>query len=97
MKTLNEIKVVLSAHREELSDRFRVRKMGVFGSYARGEQKRGSDLDVLVEFDEPVSLLGLAKVENFLGDILGVTVDVVPKKDIRPELRKRILAETVFV
>lgn len=97
MKTLNEIKVVLSAHREELSDCFRVKKMGVFGSYARGEQKRGSDLDVLVEFDEPVSLLGLAKVENFLGDLLGVKVDVVPKKDIRPELRKRILAETVFV
>ncbi len=97
MKTLNEIMVVLSAHREELSNHFRVKNVGIFGSYVRGEQNKGSDLDVLVEFDEPVSLLGLARVENFLGDLLGLKVDVVPKKDIRPELRKRILAETVFV
>ncbi len=97
MKTLNEVKVVLSAHKKELSDRFRVKNVGIFGSYVRGEQKRGSDLDVLVEFDEPVSLLGVAKVENFLCDLLGVKVDVVPKKDIRPELRKTILSETVYV
>ena len=97
MKTLNEVKIILSAHREELSDRFRVKKVGIFGSYVRGEQKRDSDLDVLVEFNEPVSLLGVAKVENFLCDLLDVKVDVVPKKDIRPELRKTILSETVFV
>lgn len=97
MKSLPEIKSVLSAHKKELSDRFRVKKVGIFGSYVRGEQKRGSDLDVLVEFNEPVSLLGVASVEVFLCDLLGVKVDVVPKMDIRPELRKSILSETVYV
>ena len=97
MKSLPEIESVLSAHKKELYDRFRVKKVGIFGSYVRGEQKRGSDLDVLVEFDEPVSLLGVASVEVFLCDLLRVKVDVVPKIDIRPELRKSILSETVYV
>ena len=49
-----------------------------------------------MEFDESVSLLGVIRVENFLSDLLGVNVDVVPKKDVRPELCKTIVAETVY-
>ncbi len=54
-------------------------------------------LDVLVEFDEPVSLLWLVKVENYLSELLGVKVDLVPKKDVRPELKERILKEAVYL
>ncbi len=52
---------------------------------------------MLVEFDEPVSLLWLVKVEIYLSELLGVKVDVVPKKDVRPELKERILKEAVYL
>ena len=97
MKSLKTIKSALSTHREDLLLRFRVKEIGVFGSYARGEQKKGSDLDVLVVFEEPVSLLKVAGLENYLSDLLGVKVDVVPKKDLRKELKPRVLKETVYV
>jgi predicted nucleotidyltransferase len=89
-KRLREILPVL---RKE----FRVKSLGLFGSYVRGEPKTGSDLDVLVEFEEPVSLLKLVSLENYLSDLLGVKVDLIPKADIRPELRDRILSEEVTV
>jgi len=97
VKTLYDIKTALKERKKELYDRYSVKKVGVFGSYVRGEQRRGSDLDVLVEFEEPVSLLKLASLENFLSDLLGAKVDVVPEKDIRSELKKRILSEAVYV
>jgi len=97
MKNIDEIKSKLEELKPLLKKRFKVKRIGVFGSFTRGEQKEESDLDVLVEFYEPVSLLGLVRLENYLTDILGVKVDVVPKKDVRAELRKRILKETVYL
>jgi predicted nucleotidyltransferase len=52
-------------------------KVGIFGSFARGDNKKGSDIDILVEFKEAPSLLTLIKLENDLSDILGVKVDLV--------------------
>jgi hypothetical protein len=56
----------------------------------------GSDVDLLVEFSKPISLLTLVSLENYLSEIIGVKADVVPKEDIRVELKDRILQETVF-
>jgi hypothetical protein len=94
-KTLEEIKRVLKENQTVLRERFKVKEMGVFGSYVRGEQKKRSDVDILVEFEEIISLLKLASLENFLTDLIGVKVDVVPKEDIRPELKERILEEVI--
>jgi hypothetical protein len=74
-----------------------VERIGIFGSYIRGDTHMGSDVDVLVEFSEPVSLLQLVSVENYLTDLVGIRVDVVPKEDIRRELKDRILSEAVYV
>lgn len=87
------IRAILPVIRKE----FKVKSVGIFGSYVRGEQKSESDLDVLVEFEEPISLLKLVSLENYLSDLLGVKVDLVPKADLRPELRSRILSEEVTV
>jgi len=97
VKTVEEISKILTRHKEELRERFKVKEIGIFGSYVRGEQKKGSDVDVLVEFEEPVSLLGIVRVENYLRDLLNVKVDVVPKRDVREELRERILGEAIYV
>jgi predicted nucleotidyltransferase len=54
MTNAEKIKHTLLQHRNELSEKVKVKTIGIFGSYAKGEQKQGSDLDVLVEFEEPV-------------------------------------------
>ena len=97
MKTRDEILGTLRKELPNLKERFRVNNIGLFGSYVKGKQKGKSDLDVLVEFEEPVSLLGLVKAENYLSDLLGMKVDLVPAKDIRPELRNIIQREAVYL
>jgi predicted nucleotidyltransferase len=95
--TLNEVKYKIKEHKVDLEQNFRVKGIGIFGSYVRGDQKDKSDVDVLVEFDEPVSLLGVVKLENYLSDLLQIKVDLVPQKDIRQELREKILKETIYL
>lgn len=56
-----------------------------------------SDVDILVEFEKPVSLLQIVSLENYLSDILRIKVDIVPKKSIRVELREAILKEEIPV
>ena len=97
MKTLEEIRNVLASHRQELKDKYKVKNIGIFGSYVRGEHRAKSDLDVLVEYDNPVSLLQIVALENHLTDLLGVKVDLVPRRNIRKELKESILKEMVLV
>ncbi len=97
MKSLDEIRQILEDHKPLLRRRYKVREIGLFGSYVRGEQREQSDLDVLVEFDEPVSLLDLAALGVFLSDLLGIKVDVVPKRDLREELKQGVLEQAVYV
>jgi len=97
VKPLEEIKELLTKHKEKIKEKYKVKEIGVFGSYLKGEQKEKSDLDILVDFEEPVSLLGLVKVENYLSELLGIKVDLVPKKDVRPELKEIILNEAIYL
>ena len=72
---------------------YAVRSLGLFGSYVRGEQKRGSDLDVLVEFERIPGLLRFLDLEHDLGRLLGVRVDLVQKEALKPAIGRRILKE----
>jgi predicted nucleotidyltransferase len=97
MKDVESIKCTLSAYKAELRKKFKVKTIGVFGSYVRGEQKRSSDVDVLVEFEEPVGLFEFMALENYLSDLLGVKVDLVSKKGLKPHIGERILEEVVMI
>ncbi|MEM2070875.1 MAG: nucleotidyltransferase family protein [Archaeoglobaceae archaeon] len=99
MRTLDDIIGLIEEHKEEIRKKFRVKEIGVFGSYVRGEMKETSDVDVLVEFEEnaKVSLIDFLKLENYLSEILGVRVDLVEKGALKPNIGKRVLKETVFV
>ncbi|MEW6408575.1 MAG: nucleotidyltransferase family protein [Nitrospirota bacterium] len=97
MKNLEEIKETLAKHKNKLYEKYSVTEIGIFGSYVREEQKETSDVDILVEFEKPVSLLQIVSLENYLSDVLGVKIDVVPKKNIRKELKEYILKEAVPV
>jgi predicted nucleotidyltransferase len=96
-KTIDEIKKILNTHRDELRDKYKITEVGIFGSYVRGEQKKKSDIDILASFGEEISLLDLVGAELYLKKILKMKVDLIPKEDLRPELKERILKETVPV
>lgn len=97
MKTFQEIRSILSAHAAELRDRYGITNLAVFGSVVRGEAREESDVDILADVPENMSLLGIISVENHLSDLLGVKVDFIPRSDIRRELRDHILHESVAV
>jgi predicted nucleotidyltransferase len=71
--------------------------MGIFGSYVRGQQHDGSDLDSLIDYDKAPSLVALIEIENMLSDLLGVKVDLVTSKGLKPQLRQHILDEVVYL
>ncbi|MDW8069134.1 MAG: nucleotidyltransferase family protein [Anaerolineae bacterium] len=84
-------------HQDILARRYGVAVVGVFGSYVRGEAQPESDLDLLVDFLRPVSLLELVGAELYLSEALGIKVDLVPRRSLRPELRNVILSQVVPV
>ncbi|AGF96602.1 nucleotidyltransferase family protein [Methanosarcina mazei] len=81
----------------ELKKKYPIKYIGVFGSYVRGEQSASSDLDILVEFNGSITLLGYARLENELSDKLGIKVDLVSKTALKPRIGKHILSEVVEV
>jgi predicted nucleotidyltransferase len=95
--SLNEIVRTLRESMPDLAERYGVKRLGVFGSYVRGEADDRSDLDVLVEFEGPPTLWEFIRLERELGDKLGVKVDLVMKKTLKPGIGEAILKEVVAV
>ena len=98
MKNLRDIVDVLKKNEEELHKKYGIRKIGVFGSMTRKEGGAGSDLDLLVEFDECVDIgfLRFVQIENYLTRLLEMKVDLVEKSALRQYIGKRILQEVVY-
>ncbi|MCQ6253854.1 nucleotidyltransferase family protein [Methanocaldococcus sp.] len=98
MKTLNEIKKILLEHKKELKEKYKIKSIGIFGSYARGEQKETSDIDILIDYYEPISLLKLIELENYLSELIGIKVDVITKNSIQnPYLKKSIEEDLIYI
>ncbi len=97
MKTEREIKKILTLIKPDLYARYSVKEIGIFGSYLNGNQKKSSDIDILVEYGKPVSLIEFVNLKNYLTDLLEIDVDLVMKKALKPNLARRILREVVYV
>lgn len=97
MRTLDSILTELRALRPALCRRYPIRTLGVFGSYARGEQTEGSDLDILVEMGTGATLIDLAGLRLDLSDALGVDVDLVEREALRPRMAPSVLTEVVQI
>jgi predicted nucleotidyltransferase len=93
--SLRRSMTILRKQMPELAKRYRVKSLGVFGSYVRHEQKRRSDLDILVEFDQAPDLFKFMDLEEYLARQLGVKVDLVPRHALKGEIGERILREVV--
>jgi predicted nucleotidyltransferase len=97
LKTLQEIKNILESHKEEISRTFKLKEIGLFGSVVRSEQRETSDIDILIEPAKPMGLFEFVSLKNYLSDILGVKVDLVMKRALKPRIGKRILKEVLYV
>ncbi|MEW6110003.1 MAG: nucleotidyltransferase family protein [Nitrospirota bacterium] len=97
MKTLEEIKKILAKHKAEVQEKYGVKEIGMFGFFVRGEQKRQSDIDILVEYSDLPDLLKLIELENKLQKLLKKKVDLIEKSRIRTELKDKILKEVVYI
>jgi len=94
---VSELNKIKSKSRKVLK-KYNVVRAGIFGSYVRGEQKRNSDVDIVVQLkDKKMSLLGFIKIKNELEKELGKKVDLVEYHVIKPRIKKFILNEEVRI
>jgi predicted nucleotidyltransferase len=96
MKDLEELKKIINQHKKELEEKYKVKSIAIFGSYVRNEQNAESDVDILVEFREPVGLLFI-HLADYLEEILSVKVDLLTPEAIKPNRKKYILDKLVYV
>ena len=99
MKILEEIKRTITDHRSELVQKYRVKEIGIFGSYIRDEQNPKSDLDILVEFEDNavIGLFKFSSLKEELCNLLGVKIDLVTKSALKPHMGNQILNEVVYI
>jgi predicted nucleotidyltransferase len=98
MKTKADLTTFIITLRENLPslrERYQVESLSVFGSFVRNDQRAESDLDLLVSFRNPPSLLQFIELENYLSDLLGIRVDLVMKDTLKRRIGKRILREMI--
>lgn len=89
---------LLRQHASVIAERYGVRRIGLFGSFARGGAGPGSDVDVLVEFTDPfVTFDRYMDLKFFLEDLFGRRVDLVIRRTLKPRIRNAVEEETVFV
>ena len=95
--TKDEILKTLELHKEELKHKYKVKELGIFGSYVRGDEKITSDIDILVEFEEVPDLFTFLEIEGYLEELLHSKVDLVRKKALRPQLQDNIHGEVTYL
>lgn len=83
--------------KEEIKKEYNAELKGIFGSYARLENRKDSDIDILVDFNEEADLFDMAGLSIFLEEKLKKKIDIVPRCSIREELRNHILEETIYI
>jgi uncharacterized protein len=98
MKSKEDILSFLAQNKEMLRDRYHILRIGIFGSYARGEQNINSDIDLLVEFeDNTENLFGIKQqIKKFFRENLNIEVDICREKYIKPRFKKSILKEAIY-
>ena len=97
MKKFETIRKILSENKLKLTKKFYIKEIAVFGSYIRQEQKKDSDLDILVEFSKPVGFFKFLDLEEYLEKLVGVKIDLVSKKALKPLIGKKILEEMIRI
>ncbi len=93
----DEVLRILREQRNDLTKRYSVASLSVFGSVARDEARPGSDVDLLVEFTQPVGLFRFIELQQRLESLLGCKVDLGTPRSLKPRIKEHVLQETVRV
>ncbi len=96
MKTRDEVIALLASHKEDLMLRFKVRKIALFGSYARNEQGPESDVDILVDIDPSIGL-EFVLLADTAEQLLGLPVHVVSRRAVGAYAMRAIRRDLVYV
>lgn len=94
---IDTVKNKIQKNLKFLEHSYKVKNIGVFGSVARGDNNQKSDIDILVEFSEPISMFRFIDLEDYLGEVVGRKVDLVTKKSLKAAISKEILADVIYV
>jgi len=97
MQSISTIKETIQSITPFLQTHYGVKKLFLFGSYARGEAQKQSDIDLLVEFEKTPDLLGFIELEEYLAHKLGHKVDLVPKRKLHQRIKAQVLQEAITV
>ena len=99
MKKLKEIKIQLELLKPVLKEKFQVETIGIFGSHSLGQEKKKSDIDILVTFTKPndIDLLDFIALKQYLSRKLKTKVDLVEKEALKVRIKDRMLQETIYV
>jgi len=95
--TIDQLKQKLFELKPILEEKYKVKEIGIFGSYVRGEQTKNSDLDILVDFYEVPDLFTFVELNNLLSKALKIRVDLVMKSALKPYIGKIILQEAIYL
>ena len=98
MRTRDQILTFLAQNKKLFRDKYHIIRIGIFGSYARGDQNIKSDIDLLVEFEDNTQDLYDLKLQlkDFFRTKFGIEVDICREKYIKPRIKKAILKETIY-
>ena len=92
-----QIYETLQQYLTKLQEKYRVKALGIFGSYVTGKATDDSDLDLLVEFHGDLTFDNYMDLKFFLEDLFDKKIDLVIRDDIKPQIREKVLGETIYV
>jgi hypothetical protein len=96
MRSLQEVKSILSLHKKDLFNDYPIKSLAIFGSFSRQENNENSDLDILVEFNDKIGIRFIDLAEE-LEKLIGFRVDLVSKKGIKKKYLKTIDSDLIYV
>lgn len=96
-ESVDSLQKYLRKLKPTLNKKFKVKRLGLFGSFVRGQNRKSSDIDMLVEFSKRIDLLDFVALERYLSERTGAKIDLVSLKAIRPEFKDAILSEVVYI
>jgi hypothetical protein len=97
MKTREEFVAILVSLKGDLEARFHVKSIGIFGSVARDENTGKSDLDLLVDFSEPVGMFKFLELRDYLCDALNIDVDLTTPRALKPAIKRNVEKDVLYV
>lgn len=97
MKSLDDISTIIEKSKPYLKEKYYINEIGIFGSHVTGKNNEKSDVDILVNFSKAPSFFKFLEIEDFLSDLLGMKVDLVVRRALKPNIGKNILKEVIYI